>query len=124
MAPVLLIVEDSANIRDVLTIMFELMWPDARVVCVTDGTTALSLARQERPDLIILDVNLPDMDGFQVCAEIRRHSTAPIVMLSSLDPEVGSAGGMAAGANCYVPKPFDLVEFRALVRTFLSPSPR
>jgi DNA-binding response OmpR family regulator len=124
MAPILLIVEDSANIRDVLTILFQLMWPDARVACAADGTTALRLALEEWPDLIILDVDLPDVDGFQVCTEIRRRSTMPIVMLSACDPEGGSARGLAAGANAYVSKPFDLVEFRALVRTFLSPSLR
>ena len=84
-----------------------------------DGNAALRVARAEHPDLIILDVMLPGMDGFKVCQALRRDSDVPVIMLTARDDETDKVVGLELGADDYVTKPFGLRELLARVRAVL-----
>lgn len=90
-----------------------------RVVTAGDGKTALALANQERPDLIVLDLNLPGMDGLDVCRALRRDSDVPIIMLTARVEETDRLIGLELGADDYVIKPFSPRELVARVRAVL-----
>jgi two-component system alkaline phosphatase synthesis response regulator PhoP len=87
-----------------------------RVVSAGDGTTALAVARHERPDLIVLDLNLPGMDGLDVCRALRRESDVPIIMLTARVDELDRLIGLELGADDYITKPFSPRELVARVR--------
>ena len=88
------------------------------------GRAALDLAQRASPDLIILDLGLPDMDGLDVCREIRQASSVPIVMLTKRNTEPDRQQGLAAGANAYITKPFDAHALQTTVRSLLNyPAP-
>ena len=90
-----------------------------RVVTAGDGTTALAVARHERPDLIVLDLNLPGMDGLDVCRALRRDSDVPIIMLTARVDEPDRLIGLELGADDYITKPFSPRELVARVRAVL-----
>ena len=90
-----------------------------RVVDAADGKTALARARGERPDLIVLDLNLPEMDGLDVCRALRRESDVPIIMLTARVEETDRLIGLELGADDYVTKPFSPRELVARVRAVL-----
>lgn len=90
-----------------------------RVLPVTDGVTALAAARQEKPDLIVLDLNLPGMDGLDVCRALRRQSNVPIIMLTARVEETDRLIGLELGADDYIVKPFSPRELVARVRAVL-----
>ena len=90
-----------------------------RVVTAGDGKTALAVARHERPDLIVLDLNLPEMDGLDVCRALRRESDVPIVMLTARVEETDRLIGLELGADDYITKPFSPRELVARVRAVL-----
>ena len=90
-----------------------------RVIAALDGTAALAQFRQEQPDFVILDLNLPGMDGLQVCREIRRELKVPILMLTARIEEADKLLGLELGADDYVVKPFSPREVVARVRTVL-----
>lgn len=90
-----------------------------RVVSAGDGTTALAMARHERPDLIVLDLNLPGMDGLDVCRALRRDSDVPIIMLTARVDEIDRLIGLELGADDYITKPFSPRELVARVRAVL-----
>ena len=90
-----------------------------RVVSAADGVTALSSSRQERPDLIVLDLNLPAMDGLDVCRALRRSSSVPIIMLTARVEETDRLIGLELGADDYITKPFSPRELVARVRAVL-----
>jgi two-component system alkaline phosphatase synthesis response regulator PhoP len=90
-----------------------------RVVTAGDGKTALAVARHERPDLIVLDLNLPEMDGLDVCRALRRESDVPIIMLTARVDETDRLIGLELGADDYVTKPFSPRELVARVRAVL-----
>ncbi len=90
-----------------------------RVVSAGDGTTAIAAARHERPDLIVLDLNLPDRDGIDVCRVLRRDSDVPIIMLTARDAETDRLIGLELGADDYITKPFSPRELVARVRAVL-----
>ena len=90
-----------------------------RVLSAGDGTTALAAARGERPDLIVLDLNLPGMDGLDVCRALRRESEVPIIMLTARVDETDRLIGLELGADDYIIKPFSPRELVARVRTVL-----
>jgi len=91
-----------------------------RVVTAADGEMALVVARHERPDLIVLDLNLPEMDGLDVCRALRRESDVPIIMLTARVEETDRLIGLELGADDYITKPFDMHELRLRVRNALS----
>ena len=90
-----------------------------RVLPVYDGPTALAAARQERPDLVVLDLNLPGMDGLDVCRTLRRESSVPIIMLTARAEETDRLIGLEVGADDYIVKPFSPRELVARVRAVL-----
>jgi two-component system, OmpR family, alkaline phosphatase synthesis response regulator PhoP len=90
-----------------------------RVLPANDGPTALAVARQEKPDLIVLDLNLPGMDGLDVCRSLRRESNVPIIMLTARVEETDRLIGLEVGADDYIVKPFSPRELVARVRAVL-----
>lgn len=90
-----------------------------RTLSVHDGVTALAAARQERPDLIVLDLNLPGMDGLDVCRALRRESSVPVIMLTARAEETDRLIGLELGADDYIVKPFSPRELVARVRAVL-----
>ena len=89
------------------------------VATAGDGRTAIALAASERPDLIILDIMLPVLDGIEACKEIRKASAVPIIMLTARDQEIDKVLALELGADDYVTKPFSLHEFLARVKARL-----
>ena len=90
-----------------------------RVVTAGDGQTALAAARREKPDLVILDLMLPQMDGREVCRILRRESDVPIIMLTALSEEIDQVTGLEIGADDYITKPFSVRALVARVRALL-----
>ena len=90
-----------------------------RIAVAGDGTTALAQARHERPDLVVLDLNLPGMDGLDVCRALRRQSDVPIIMLTARVDETDRLIGLELGADDYITKPFSPRELVARVRAVL-----
>ncbi|MEU9508919.1 response regulator transcription factor [Micromonospora sp. NPDC048170] len=112
-----LVVEDDASIREVTAL--GLRRAGFRVDTARDGREALGAWRARPPDLIVLDVMLPGLDGFEVCREIRRTSGVPILMLTARTDTVDVVVGLECGADDYLRKPFDLPELVARVRSVL-----
>jgi DNA-binding response OmpR family regulator len=117
MSITILVVDDEPAIVDVLT--YNLEKAHYRVVVARDGEEALQQTRRERPDLIILDLMLPGMDGLEVCRQIRREGDLPIIMLTARDEEIDRVVGLELGADDYVVKPFSVRELMARVKTVL-----
>jgi DNA-binding response OmpR family regulator len=90
-----------------------------RVIIAGDGQSALAVARREKPDLIILDLLLPQMDGREVCRILRRESDVPIIMLTALSEEIDQVTGLEIGADDYITKPFSVRTLVARVRSLL-----
>ena len=112
-----LLVDDEATL--VATLRYNLEREGYRVVTASDGDKALSVARQERPDLMILDLMLPVIDGLEVCRILRRETSVPILMLTARAGEVDKVVGLELGADDYVTKPFSTRELLARVRALL-----
>jgi DNA-binding response OmpR family regulator len=112
-----LVVEDDTTLATVLR--YNLERDGYRCTVAADGARALELARRERPDLILLDVMLPGIDGLEVCRRIRSESTVPIIMLTARVDEIDRVVGLEVGADDYVTKPFGMRELLARVRAAL-----
>ncbi len=112
--PKLLLVEDDAILLE--TLAYNLTQEGYEVTCATDGIAALNLARTEKPDLILLDIMLPALDGLTVCRTLRRETHAPIVLLTARTGEVDRIVGLDSGADDYIVKPFSLAELCARLR--------
>jgi two-component system response regulator VicR len=113
----ILIVDDEPPIVDMLA--YNLERANYEVLIARDGAEALSRARQEQPDLIILDLMLPQVDGLEVCRALRRECDVPIIMLTARDSEVDRVVGLELGADDYVVKPFSVRELMARVKSVL-----
>ncbi len=113
----MLLVEDDASIREVATL--GLQQAGLRVTAVGDGREGLARFREGGIDLVVLDVMLPSLDGFEVCREIRRESGAPIVMLTARSELHDIVVGLELGADDYITKPFELPELVARVKAVL-----
>ncbi len=117
----ILLVEDDDTLRK--TLAYNLAQEDYKVIQTGDGADALTLAREHTPDLVVLDVMLPNLDGLTVCRIIRNESDVPIVMLTARGSEVDRIVGLEIGADDYIVKPFSLGEFLARVRAILRRAP-
>lgn len=117
MNELILVVDDEPKIARLARDYLE--QSNFRVLPVTDGMTALAAARQEKPDLIVLDLNLPGMDGLDVCRALRRESNVPIIMLTARVEETDRLIGLELGADDYIVKPFSPRELVARVRAVL-----
>ncbi len=114
MARTILVVEDEPTLRE--TLVEALATEGFRVVAAADGREALAQFRVQRPDLVLLDLMLPEMSGIEVCRIIRAESGVPIVMLTAKDSELDKVVGLELGADDYVTKPFSLRELSARIR--------
>ena len=108
-----LVVEDDDSLQDVLT--YNLTKKGYRVLQAFDGDEALELARERKPDVIILDIMLPGLDGLEVCRMVRREMATPILILTARDQEIDKVGGLELGADDYMTKPFSIRELMARV---------
>ena len=114
-----LIIDDDPDILDVVSLCFEINWEGCTVVATPDGRSGLEAALNGNPDLVVLDLGLPDIDGLEVCEEIRKQSDVPIIMLTARDRETDVVRGLNVGADDYVTKPFSQMHFMARVRAVL-----
>jgi DNA-binding response OmpR family regulator len=117
MAEKVLLVDDELSLRD--TLEYNLKKQGYQVKSVADGNTALTKAREFKPDVILLDIMLPGMDGFEVCRAIRKEMTTPILMLTARDDEIDRVVGLEVGADDYLTKPFSMRELIARVKALL-----
>jgi len=115
----ILIVEDSLEIIDAVSHTIELRWPEAGFISTTMGETGIEMARKEQPDVVILDLGLPDITGFQVLHEIRSFSDVPLILLTVRGDEIDKIKGLEMGADDYVVKPFSPGELLARIGTVL-----
>ena len=113
----ILIVDDDENICELLRLY--LTKDGFKTVTATDGETAVAKAKTENPDLILLDIMLPKLDGWQVCREIRKDSQVPIIMLTAKTETFDRILGLELGADDYVSKPFETKEVVARIRAVL-----
>ena len=118
--PTILVADDEPNIVELVRVTLE----DERILIVEalDGETALALAETHRPDLVLLDVHLPDVSGLEVCAQLRRDArfaSMRIVMLTAAAQDDDVVRGLAAGADHYLTKPFSPVRLLGLIETLL-----
>lgn len=113
----ILIIEDEQNISDILK--FNLTKEGYETMEAYDGVTGLDLAINKSPDLILLDVMLPGLDGFEVCKKIRESSSVPIIMLTAREGEVDKVLGLELGADDYMTKPYSIRELTARVKANL-----
>ena len=113
----ILVVDDERSITDLL--VYNLQRSGYQVVVACDGRQALRLAQAERPDLVILDLMLPGLDGLDVCRALRREGSIPIIMLTARDEEIDRVVGLELGADDYVTKPFSVRELMARVKAVL-----
>ncbi|WP_186425367.1 two-component system response regulator CreB [Cupriavidus metallidurans] len=115
--PAVLVVEDESAIAD--TILYALRTEGMQVETCTLGSEALDRVRSRRPDLVILDVGLPDISGFEVCRSMRTFSDVPVIFLTARHEEIDRIVGLEIGADDYVVKPFSPRELAARVRVIL-----
>lgn len=115
--PLIIVVDDEPDVAHILTL--QLTVEGYRVQSANDGPTAIELARTVSPDLIILDIMMPVMDGYEVCRRIREFSSTPILMLTANIQDQQVASGLDSGADDYVTKPYSAVQLLARVRALL-----
>jgi len=113
----ILVVDDELPIADILK--FKLEKEGYQVAIANDGVEALEKFEEFKPDLMLLDIMLPLMDGMEVCREVRKTSKIPIIMLTAKDSEIDTVLGLELGANDYVTKPFSSRELLARVKVHL-----
>ena len=113
----ILVVDDEAAVRRVLVMRLQLS--GYRVICAEDGEQALEIFHNESPDLVVLDVMLPKLDGFAVCRRLRAESCVPIIFLSAVEAISERVAGLDLGADDYLPKPFSPKELEARIATIL-----
>ena len=117
MTETVLVVEDETALRE--TLAYNLKKEGYQVEAVGDGRIALDSARRLKPDLIVLDIMLPELDGFEVCRILRKEMTTPILMLTARDDEIDRVVGLEVGADDYLTKPFSMRELMARVKAQL-----
>lgn len=113
----ILIVEDEKNINDILTFTFEK--EGYKTLSAYDGITGVEMALNNNPNIVLLDINLPGMDGMDACKEIRKISNVPIIMLTAREDEVDKIVGLELGADDYITKPYSARELSARVKALL-----
>src|SRR4030043_281868 len=113
----ILLVEDDRTLLDVLK--YNLVKEGYNVVTATDGAQALEIARIQKPELIVLDIMLPELNGLEVCRILRKDMTVPILMLTAKGEEIDKIVGLEVGADDYMTKPFSMRELLARVRAML-----
>ncbi len=115
-----LLIEDSPEIVNGVTLTFKLRWPEAIVVSTDEGAKGVEMVETETPDIVILDINLPDISGFEALERVRLFSDVPIIILTVRGDEVDELRGLEMGADDYITKPFSpanlLTRIKAVLR--------
>jgi len=114
-----LLIEDNSEIVDIVTITLQLRWAEVTLISTFLGNEGVELAKTEQPDLIMLDLGLPDTDGFQVLRQIRDFSDVPVVILTVRGEEMDKIKGLELGADDYIIKPFSPGELLARMKALL-----
>ena len=115
----ILVVDDAPDVIESVRLGFTLQWREVEVLGAEGGERGLDLVEQEKPDLVLLDVGLPDIDGYEVLRQIRAFSDVPVVMLTARDDTLDLVKGLELGADDYVTKPFNHLELLARVKAVL-----
>jgi len=115
----ILVIEDDANILEAISLIFQLRWPEMEVASTSLGEKGIAMVETESPDVVLLDINLPDMSGFQVLPEIRRFSDVPVLIITVKGEETDKIKGLELGADDYIVKPFSHLELLARVKAVL-----
>ena len=113
----ILIVDDDTNICELLRLYIEKDGFDTAIAY--NGTQALKLFEQDKPDLVMLDIMLPELDGWQVCREIRKTSQVPVIMLTAKGDDMDKILGLEYGADDYITKPFNILEVKARIKAII-----
>ncbi len=114
-----LIIDDSKEIIDAVSLCLNLRWPQAEIISTGEGQAGLELVEEQSPDLVILDIGLPDIGGLEVLRSLRSFSDVPVVMLSARGQDVEIARFLEEGADEFVVKPFSHVELMGRVQAVL-----
>ena len=114
-----LLIEDSPEIVNGVSLTFKLRWPEVTLVSTDSGGKGVEMVEADSPDIVILDINLPDMTGFEVLESIRRFSEVPIIILTVRGDEVDELRGLEMGADDYITKPFSPANLLTRVRAVL-----
>jgi two-component system KDP operon response regulator KdpE len=115
----LLVVDDAQEVIEAATICFALQWQGTEVIGAYDGETGLDLVEREQPDLVLLDIAMPGMNGFEALKGIRLFSDVPVIMLTAVDDVFNKVRGLELGADDYVTKPFNHLELLARIKAVL-----
>ncbi|RLC94244.1 MAG: DNA-binding response regulator [Chloroflexi bacterium] len=115
----ILAIEDDPDILEVMSLSFRTGWPQAIFVSTDKGTKGIEMVETESPDIVLLDLLLPDMNGFDVLSEIRTFSNVPVIIVSVKVEEMERVRGLEMGADDYICKPFSYMELLARVRAVL-----
>jgi two-component system KDP operon response regulator KdpE len=115
----ILLVDDEPDVIESVQLGLTLQWREVEVLGAQRGDEALDVVERQRPDIVLLDIGLPDMDGFAVLTEIRRFSDVPVVMLTARDDAMDKVKGLELGADDYVTKPFNHLELMARIKAVL-----
>ena len=122
-----LIIEDSFEVAEAVSLCLQVRWPQTTIEVAPEGTSGLQMLKAENFDIVILDINLPDIDGFEVLRQIRSFSNVPTIILTVREKEEEQVAGLEIGADDYIVKPFrprDLVaRVNAILRRLDSPKP-
>lgn len=113
------IIEDDKSIINAINVAFEFRWPDASVVSAMTGKEGIDLVKTEAPEVVILDINLPDISGFEVLKKIREFSSVPVIILTVRFDDADVLKGLETGADDYIVKPFNYLTLLARVRAVL-----
>jgi DNA-binding response OmpR family regulator len=114
-----LIIEDERKIIDAIKVAFEFRWPDAELVDSTTGKKGIELVRTEAPDIVILDLNLPDISGYEVLKALRQFTSVPVIILTVRSDDEDMLKGLEYGADDYITKPFNYMNLLARIRAVL-----
>jgi len=115
----ILIVDDNPDLVQALKLGFKLQWPESQVVSAGDGERALAVFSEETPDIVLLDIAMPGMNGFEVLRRLRQVSDVPVVMLTVKGDEQDKVRALELGADDYVTKPFGSLELMARIKAVL-----
>ena len=115
----LLLIDDSPEVVESVSLCFELRWPEVNFISADEGAKGIKMVETESPDIVILDINLPDMSGFDVLERIRLFSDVPIIILTVRGEQIDELTGLEMGADDYIVKPFGPANLLTRVRAVL-----
>lgn len=114
-----LVIEDNEEVMENLSLCLGLVWPQVNIIATYEGGNGVDLVETESPDIVILDLELPDIDGFKVLEQLRSFSDVPIIILTAREAEMDEARGLEMGADDYITRPFSPIDLMARVKAVL-----